>query len=375
MSTPPTKAHKAAASLDEPSVEEWDAYIAEQWRKLVRAYVNRRLRASEEKNDSVPPAPPPEISEFVPLKARLMNDASQAVIQKMDELLDLYQSDPRSPFHNLKYATKKNYQSLLKRVDTDCGDKYLSDLQASDIKQFHEKWREGGREAIAHALVTMLRMNFGFGSTVLNDPECQRLSAIMHNLRFAVLRKRSKRLTTEQIVQIRTQANKWGLGSLALAQAIQHDCRLGQKEIIGEWVPISEPGESNYPPHEGKKWLHGLWWNEVDRNWVLRIGKRSFLLRAAPMVSEELAIQYPHGLPTEGPMIVSEATHRPWANHAFRRVWREIADACGLPPELKNMDTRSRVRDEKNSSDDADALADADSVDLELELAQGEVRH
>jgi hypothetical protein len=375
MSASPTKAHKAAASLEEPSVEEWDAYIGEQWRKLVRAYVNRRLRASEENNSSVPPSPPLEISEFISIKQQAMGGASQAVIQKMDELLDVYQSDPRSPFHNLKYATKKNYQSLLKRIDTDHGDKYLSDLQASDIKQFHEKWREGGRDAIAHALVTMLRMNFSFGSTVLNDPECQRLSAIMHNLRFAALRKRTERLTAEQIVQIRTQANKLGLGSLALAQAIQHDCRLGQKDTIGEWVPISEPGESNYPPHEGKKWLRGLWWNEVDRDWVLRIGKRNFLLRAAPMVKEELAIQYPHGLPTDGPMIVSEVTHRPWTSHEFRRKWREVADACGLPPELKNMDTRSRVRDEKNPSDDDAALVDADSVDLELELAQGEVRH
>jgi hypothetical protein len=356
MSAPPTKAHKAAASLDEPSVEEWDAYIEETWRRLLRAYVNRRLRAGEEKNRTVPfpppPLPPDEIDEFISFKARAMGSASQVALQRVDELMDVYQSDPRSPFHNIKYATKKSYESLLRRLRTEYGDRYLAALQASDFKQDHERWAEGGRYAIAHALITMMRMLFSFGATVLNDPECQRLAAIMHNLRFAALKKRSERLTADQIVQFRAQANKLGLGSLALAQAIQHDCRLGQKDCIGEWVPSSEPGESSYPHHEGKKWLGGLRWNEVGQDWVLRIGKRNFVLRAAPMVREELAIQYPHGLPNDGPMIVSETTHRPWTSPEFRRKWREIADACGIPPEVKNMDTRTRVRDEKRQSDD-----------------------
>jgi hypothetical protein len=34
-----------------------------------------------------------------------------------------------------------------------------------------------------------------------------------------------------------------GWHSIALAQAIQFDCALRQKDVIGEWVPESEPGE------------------------------------------------------------------------------------------------------------------------------------
>jgi site-specific recombinase XerD len=46
-------------------------------------------------------------------------------------------------------------------------------------------------------------------------------------------------------------------------------------------------------------------------------------------------------MPSTGAIIVSERTGLPWHSQEFRRYWRKIATHAGIPPEVKNMDTRS----------------------------------
>jgi len=36
-----------------------------------------------------------------------------------------------------------------------------------------------------------------------------------------------------------------------------------------------------------------------------------------------------------------ESAGKPWDAAGFRRVWREIADAAGVPRSIKNMDSRA----------------------------------
>src|SRR3954465_13441337 len=103
--------------------------------------------------------------------------------------------------------------------------------------------------------------------------------------------------------EIRTVArNHFGWYSIALAQALQFELLLGQKDVIGEWVPVGEPGESDVVreeeghEEEGQKWLRGLRWSDIDKNLILRhrvgsSGRRIEVdLRTAPMVLEELSI-------------------------------------------------------------------------------------
>ena len=42
-----------------------------------------------------------------------------------------------------------------------------------------------------------------------------------------------------------------------------------QKDVIGEWVPISEPGMSAVI-NGNSKWLRGLDWKEIDANWICK---------------------------------------------------------------------------------------------------------
>jgi hypothetical protein len=252
-------------------------------------------------------------------------------------LIARYQSDPNSGYSKAHFKTRENYAGQLKRVLEVCGDAKLADLKAQDIQGFYEGWKQGGKEAMAHSLATMLRMLFGYGATTLGDDQCERLSVVMHKMRFPVSKRRSERLTAEQAKAIRTMAHNMKRPSIALAQALQFDCGLKQKDVIGEWTPIAEQGWSDVI-HEGQKWLRGLRWSEIEDNLLLR---HSIDLRQAPMVMEELALLSER--PTTGPMIVCEFTKRPWTNHEFRRWWRKVADAAGVPKTVHNMDSWPRA--------------------------------
>jgi hypothetical protein len=237
----------------------------------------------------------------------------------------------------------------------------LADLKAQDIDRLYGLWKEGGKLAMAHSLATMLRMLFGFGAMTLADTECERLSVLMHKMRFSMVKRRGERLTAEQVNAIRAMAHKMKRPSIALAQAFQFDCMLGQKDVIGEWAPQDEPGPPSDVLHEGKKWLHGLRWSQIDENLILRhvtsYGAKNIEvdLRNAPMVMEELGLQ---GRNDSGPIIICEFSNRnlPWSSHEFRRWWRKVADACGIPKNIKNMDSRPRIA--------AGAIQGADSEEV-----------
>jgi len=139
---------------------------------------------------------------------------------------------------------------------------------------------------------------------------------------------------------------EYSLPSIALAQALQFELCLRQKDVIGEWVPLAEPGISTVTWH-GRKWLRGLRWEEISSNLILnhamsksRTGKvLEFDLKLYPMVMAELA-----KIPQEkraGPLIVCELTKRPWVQNHFRDKWRGVARKAGVPDTVKNMDSRA----------------------------------
>jgi len=73
------------------------------------------------------------------------------------------------------------------------------------------------------------------------------------------------------------------------------------------------------------------------------------------MIMEELRL-----IPVEarvGPMIKNENTTLPYADSTFRIVWREIADAAGVPREVHNMDSRAGGLTEGTDAADGDLEA------------------
>jgi hypothetical protein len=142
---------------------------------------------------------------------------------------------------------------------------------------------------------------------------------------------------------------------MALAQALQFDLRLKQTDVIGEWVPLSEPGVSDIINDTKGKWIRGLRWEEIDSNLILRHVTSMWQeevvidLRNAPMVMEELAKI--GRLPARGPVIACEgAGGEPWVQAEYRRWWRKLADAAGVPKSVKNMNSSLAQGSNENRS-------------------------
>lgn len=264
--------------------------------------------------------------------------------RSLSDLIDSYQTDPVSSYHRLRYATRRNHGNLLARLRAQHGHRLLSDIRARVIKEMHQGWSEGGKVAVGHAFIASLRTICGYGATDLEEAECERLCLVLHKLRFPSSPPRTTFLTADQADAIRAVAHDMGWPSIALAQAFQFECMLRQKDVIGEWIPFDEPGESDVR-FRGMKWLRGIRWNEISGDLVLthmtskRQKELEIDLRNSPMVMAEL----PHVIhrTADGPIIINEITAMPWSASEFRRKWRICADLAGVPKTVRSMDSRA----------------------------------
>jgi hypothetical protein len=281
-------------------------------------------------------------------------------------LIQCYKTDKDSPYQKNRYHTRQNRDSKLRRIADQHGNEALADIKARVLLAWHKEWsRDGERLSTGSAFVGQLRALFSFGATLLEDPECERLCSVMHKMRFKGPKHRESSITAEQADAIRKKAKEeYGWDSIALGQAFQFECTMRQKDVIGEWIPISEPGVSAVI-RDGMKWMCGIVWQEIDENLILRhvTSKKSKPmvadLKLAPMVMEELQ-EVAGGealvavdeitkkvtvrrdlLPVTGPVMLNDILGFPWSANEYRRKWRVVATACGVPKNVWNMDSRS----------------------------------
>lgn len=260
-------------------------------------------------------------------------------------MIRAYQSDPDSDFHKLRFQSRRHYKILLTCIERDYGDERVANIRARQVKRMYENWMKRGL-SMAHSLVGMLRTVMSFGATLLEDNDCLAVKVLLNGMRFKDSKPRTAAMSADQVVAVRTMARRVNRPSIALAQAFQFDLTLRQKDVIGEWIPTSEPGISGILSGNNK-WMCGIRWEEVDQFFVLRhiTSKRDKKievdLKLAPMVMEELHGAARSSLPSSGPIIVSEETEQPYIDYRFRRAWRKIADAAGVPAEIRNMDSRA----------------------------------
>lgn len=259
------------------------------------------------------------------------------------DLINLYRSDARSPYFNLKFRVRENYDSAFKRIIKDVGTEQISSWNANRIKTLYdENWAADGKISMGRSLIAKLRLLSTFGATVLNDDGCIRLSSLLSNMRFEPSKTKIERVTIEQARLIRATAREhFGWPSISLAQAIQYELpMLWQIDIIGEWVPESEPGDSEIRK-DGLKWIGGIRWSDIDENMIFRPtitsnGKSQSTARDLKRyysILEEI-----NRIPVwqrNGPMIICETTGLPWKATEFRRKWRLVADKAGLPMSVK----------------------------------------
>jgi hypothetical protein len=274
------------------------------------------------------------------------------------ELVDQYRTDPQSAFSKLSYGVRTKHARLLARIVREHGGRNLQTIRPRDLVAWHRVWLGDGKIAIAHALITRLRAVFRFGATILEDGECRRIVNALAEMRFETPLSRHQPMSSEQAKAIRVKARAWfGWDSIALAQALQFELGLSQKDVIGEWVPVDEAGVSDVRRRPGtreEKWLSGLRWSDIDEEFILRhaAGTRRLEidLKKARMVMEELALtsETPIAkltrthLPVSGPVIICEINGWPYSTAEFRRKWRLVADRAGIPKNITNKDSNKR---------------------------------
>jgi hypothetical protein len=326
--------------------------IEQEKRKLAKMVELQRLAA--ELNFVVSAAPGQPVHSIAPAKNTI--GKPNGFDGTVGGLVRSYQSEKRSTYHQLKFAVRKHYDGTLKRLTDDIGSERVAELDAAKIKHFYDtNWAAGGKLAMGHTMVGKLRMLSTFGSTVLKDDGCTHLAGVLAHMHFESAKPRTERLTAEHAHSIRSKARETGRISIAIAQAFQfEEPRLRQADIIGEWVPIGEPGTSEVM-WQKQKWLRGLRWSEIDENMILhrtimtgrRKNRREEIeidLSNKPMILEELFSGRGSkidrsALPASGPIVVSETTRLPYHLEDFRRKWRDIADGAGVPPEVRNSDS------------------------------------
>lgn len=276
------------------------------------------------------------------------------------DLIKAYKSDPQSPYvkppelGGITGKTAQNYKSLLRRIRKDHGDKRLADLKRRHMDEWHAAWLPRGVHT-AHALMGMVRGLFSFGMGQLDCPQCERMRNGLNTKRFKTGAARTQRMTAEQITAIRNTARCMNRPSIALEQSFQFEGTYRQGDVIGRYLRNVEPTEDDIGARRYGVWDDGLRWEHIDDALVLRKvtnkkGKPHTVdLKLAPMVLVELQSAYCElgeeltrdKLPKSGPIIINEDTGLPYTPHQFRKLWREIADACGIPKDVRNMDTRA----------------------------------
>ena len=260
-------------------------------------------------------------------------------------LIDCYIGDEDSPYHTVKPNTRRQYNESLRIIRHAVGRSVIDDLTRKDFARWHRGFRypegEDGPDRIrraAHAM-KLIRILVNFGAS-MRYRGCAETAVILHNMKFPLPAPRRKALGFDHAAAIVDGAIAAGKPSIALAQALQFELSLRQKDVIGEWT--YEPAAIGLA-HAGRRWSGGVLWSDVVDGVLTKQTTKTatvgeWPLGNYPLVAKALAC-FSAGL--VGPMVVSERTGLPYRDFAYQREWRALADAAGVPRDIWNMDSRA----------------------------------
>ena len=261
-----------------------------------------------------------------------------------------YQRDEASPYGRLKWNTQRTYDHVLETIEKAFGDRALSYIGLKDFRRWYEAARKpktpGGKERIrkAHGIISMLRRLVSYG-VAAELPECARLASILRETSFEQPAQRRARLMLEHVEAFIPVAIKRGRLSLALGTAFQFETTLRQRDVIGEWEPLKDGDEPSGIVLRGRRWVNGLTWADISKDFeIYKVTTKTGAIAAHDLKLCPLVMKVVGMIPADkrvGPLIIDEEACRPYAEHAYSREWRVIADAAGVPRAVWTMDARA----------------------------------
>lgn len=292
-------------------------------------------------------------------------------------LIDCYQRDEDSPYRAVKWNTRKHYDDTLALLRGSFGARRIDALTGRDFTRWYRVLKEpaepGGPERVrrAYNCMKLLRIVVRYGAAN-GLAGCVQVSAMLSMQRFPLPPPRKVAMTFEHAQAIVDKALALDRPSIALAQALQFETALRQRDIIGEWEPDAAPGAQGGIVALGRRWTGGVTWADIDGDLVLTkattktgaVGEWD--LRRCPLVMAVLDRFLPLA-GRVGPLIIEETSGRPYFYRNYTRVWRRIAEAAGVPREVWNMDSRAGGITEGSD-------AGAETNDLRLLATHSEAR-
>jgi hypothetical protein len=269
-------------------------------------------------------------------------------------LIDRYLTDPESSYARLRPSSRHAYLVYAAKLREHIGARRIDACDGRDVIKWFKVWAgdvdnlrsPDARIPKARMVLTVLKSAVSFG-VICRLPGCVEFNTILAELEFPVSRRRTYAPTAADIEAARRAAHAARAPRRALAYAIQFETTLRQWDVIGQWVPLSDPRPSAIVDH-GEKWI-GPMWAQIDEHLILRLVHTkteevsktagAYDLSACPMVVAELA-----NVPAEhrrGPLIVNERTGLPYVYERFKAAWKADFRHAGLPPEMWNRDLRA----------------------------------
>lgn len=263
-------------------------------------------------------------------------------------LIRRYQNDPLSPYQNVREKTRRRYDQCCKIIDETVGKRRIdaivvggvptSRVTGEDVRRWHYQWGQPNADgkvttpARARHNIAMLRVLVSYAVEIGIVGSRDLREGLLKTMRFPVITPRDAAPTRVQVLAIVSKALEMGHRSIAITTLSQFELTERRTHIIGTW--------------EAGQWRPGWVWQNISPEWSItyhqtKVGRieRSFDLKETPALLELL-----QAIPEEqrvGPVIICEATGRPWKERHYITVFRDIARAAGIPDTIWSMDMRA----------------------------------
>lgn len=285
----------------------------------------------------------------------------------LGSLIRVYRASEESGYQQLKYNSRDNYDYFLDMLTELYGRYKLPWFTRKNMFAMHVTLKKpdkrgGERLPFANRAMGFLRIVLKFGIGL--DEDAKKALDILGTMRFEMGADRRQFLTLAHVKAFIASARQLGFPSMAIAQAIQYETALRQRDTIGEWWP------ERRGPNLVEVWGTGLIWGQhISPDFILAkpTSKSRFKKLATADLNEcELVMQeFAKIDPTKmnGPVILDENTGLPYKAAAFRARWRKIARQAGVPEDHCNMDSR------------AGALTEGGEAGVDIELLRRFATH
>ena len=249
-------------------------------------------------------------------------------------LCDAFERHPHSPMQEVKANTADSYMDSIKVLRNTIAQHQVRHVAPVMVKEWFSLWSEPGKAGTprikrAHDAVSALRMVLGFGF-VLGDDACGKLRDQLAMIRFKRGGRRDSSMTYQHALAFIEKAKELGKPMMALGLAAQFETMLRQKDVIGEH------GRDGI-------WRGAFAWENCT-GWRLTVKTSK---TKAPITFDLTQMQLLWPLLRDVPQgerhgaVIKGLNGEPIRERTYRKWYRQVADAAGIPKDVWNMDSRA----------------------------------